>query len=305
MRLLRTSIFTMVGLGLAAGLAITPVALLTVGVGSAGASAASIPVVAVNPALAAAVPSAIKSSGTLTVAMDATYAPDEFVASGGTAIVGMDADLANAIGQVLGLKVSLLNATFATIIPALQSGKFTLGMSSFTDTKEREKVVNFVDYFVAGEGYYVAANSKYHPSGLAALCGHTVSVESGTTEQSDAQAQAKSCKKAKKGAVKVLSFETQSEANLAVSSGRANVGFADSQIAQYIVAQSNGQFHSSGKAFETAPYGIAVPKGTTLDTSVQGALKVLMTDGTYLKILKKWGIAAGAVSSAPINGATS
>jgi polar amino acid transport system substrate-binding protein len=298
MKRIRTLLLPLVAVG--TGLTMT----LSVGIGSAGASGTSIPTVAENPTLAAAVPSAVKSAG-LTVAMDATYAPDEFVASNGTTIVGMDADLANAIGQVLGLKVTLVNATFDTIIPALQSGKFSLGMSSFTDEKTREKQVNFVDYFVAGEGYYVSSNSKYHPSGLAALCGHTVSVESGTTEQSDAQAQAKACKKHKKGAVKVLSFETQSEANLAVSSGRANVGFADSQIAQYIVAQSNGQFHSSGKAFETAPYGIAVPKGTTLDTSVQGAVKVLMSDGIYLKILKKWGIQAGAVTSAPINGATS
>jgi polar amino acid transport system substrate-binding protein len=299
MKLFRRLLLPLMALGIA------PAMILSGGVGSAGASTASIPAVAENSTLAAAVPAPIKSAGTLTVAMDATYAPDEFVASNGTTIVGMDADLANAIGQVLGLKVTLVNATFDTIIPALQSGKFTLGMSSFTDTKLREKQVNFVDYFVAGEGYYVSSNSKYHPNGLAALCGHTVSVESGTTEQSDAQAQAKACKKHKKGAVKVLSFETQSEANLAVSSGRANVGFADSQIAQYIVAQSNGQFRSSGKAFETAPYGIAVPMGTTLDKSVQGAVKVLMSDGTYSKILKKWGISAGAVTSAPIDGATS
>jgi polar amino acid transport system substrate-binding protein len=76
-------------------------------------------------------------------------------------------------------------------------------------------------------------------------------------------------------------------------------------VAQYIVAQSNGQFHSSGTAFETAPYGIAVPKGTTLDTSVQGALKALIADGTYAKILKKWGIEAGAIAHPVINGATS
>jgi polar amino acid transport system substrate-binding protein len=275
-------------------------------VGGAGAAApATIPTATESTTLAAAVPAAIKSGGTLTVALDATYAPDEFVATDGSTLIGMDADLANAIGQVLGLKVSLINATFDTIIPALQSGKFTLGMSSFTDTKARQKVVNFVDYFVAGEGYYVSASSKYHPNGLKALCGHSVSVESGTTEETDAQAQAKACKTAKKGAVKVLPFSTQSEANLAVSSGRANAGFADSQVAQYIVAQSGGQFRSSGTAFETAPYGIAVPKGTTLDVSVQGAVKVLMADGIYAKILKKWGISSGAVHSAPINGGKS
>jgi polar amino acid transport system substrate-binding protein len=84
-------------------LGMVPAMVLGASVGSAGASTASIPTVAENPSLAAAVPSSIKAAGTLTVAMDATYAPDEFVASNGTTIVGMDADLADAIGQVLGL----------------------------------------------------------------------------------------------------------------------------------------------------------------------------------------------------------
>jgi polar amino acid transport system substrate-binding protein len=301
MKLSVTGCLKLVTLGAIAALVITGTE-----VGSVGASqTTTIPTVAASPSLAAAVPAAIKTNGSLTIALDATYAPDEFVASDGTTIIGMDADLAQSIGQVLGLKVTLVNATFDTIIPALQSGKYDLGMSSFTDTKAREKIVNFVDYFVAGEGYYVSSNSSYHPNGLSALCGHSVSVESGTTEQSDAQSQAKACKSKKKGAVKVLSFSNQNNANLAVSSGRANVGFADSQVAQYIVEQSNGQFHSTGKAFETAPYGIAVPKGTTLDKSVQGAIKQLISDGTYLKILKKWGIQAGAVKSAPLNGAKS
>ena len=282
--------------------------LLLVGAdaGIAGATpTATIPTVPKSTSLANALPASIKAKGALTIAADATYAPDEFIASDGSTIIGMDADLAQSIGQVLGLKVTLVNATFDTIIPALQSGKYDLGMSSFTDTKARQKQVNFVDYFLAGEGYYVSASSKYHPNGLIALCGHSVAVESGTTEQSDAQAEAKTCAKHKSGTIKVLAFSTQSEANLAVSSGRANVGFADSQVAQYIVHQSNGQFVSAGTSFETAPYGIAVPKGTTMDKSVQGAVKTLIANGTYLKILKKWGIQSGAVTTANINGATS
>jgi polar amino acid transport system substrate-binding protein len=275
------------------------------GIGTAGASSSTtIPTAPEDTSLAATVPSTVKTSG-LDVAMDATYAPDEFIASDGKTIIGMDADLATAIGQVLGVKVALNNATFDTIIPALQSGKYNLGASSFTDTKARQKVVDFVDYFQAGEGYYVKAGSSYKPNGLAALCGHSVAVESGTTEQTDAQTQAKACKKKGKGAVKVLTFQDQTTANVAVSSGRANVGFADSQVAEYIVAQSNGQFMNSGTAFEVAPYGLALPKGLGLTRPVDGAVGQLMHDGIYQKILKKWGIQAGAISRPEINGATS
>jgi polar amino acid transport system substrate-binding protein len=251
------------------------------------------------------VPAAIKSKGTLNVAMDATYAPDEFIASNGKTIVGMDADLTEAITQVLGLKANLINATFDTIIPGIQSGKYDMGASSFTDTLARQKVVDFVDYFQAGEGFYVKSGSGLTFNGLASLCGHTVAVEDGTTEQSDAQTQAKACASSGKAKVTVLSFGNQSQANLAVSSGRAQVGFADSQVAAYIVSTSNGVFENSGSAIEVAPYGLALPKGNGMAAPVQAAVNLLIANGVYKQILTKWGVEAGAVTTASINGATS
>jgi polar amino acid transport system substrate-binding protein len=270
----------------------------------AGSNSSAIPVQSKDATLAAEVPASIRSKGSLTIALDATYAPDEFIASNGTTIIGMDADLAYAITQVLGLKANLVNATFDTIIPGLQSGKYDMGDSSFTDTLARQQVVDFVDYFVAGEGYYVKTGGQ-KLNGLASLCGHTVSVEDGTTEQTDAQTQAKACTTAGKKTVTVLSYGNQSQANLAVSSGRAQVGFADSQVAAYIVATSNGVFQNSGTAFEVAPYGLALPKGDGMATPVEGAVNLLIQNGTYTKILDKWGVQAGAVSTAKINDATS
>jgi polar amino acid transport system substrate-binding protein len=263
-----------------------------------------IPTQPVDAAIAATVPAAIKTKGTLTIALDATYAPDEFIAPDGTTIVGMDADLAYAITQVLGLKAKLVNATFDTIIPGLQSGKYDMGDSSFTDTLARQKVVDFVTYFSAGEGFYVKTGSKTF-NGLASLCGTTVAVEDGTTEQTDAQTQAKACTKAGKPTVTVLAYSNQGEANLAVSSGRAKVGFVDSQIAAYIAATSNGVFMNSGSAFEVAPYGLALPKGNGMAAPVQAAVNLLIANGTYNKILTKWGVEAGAVTTAQINAATS
>ena len=266
---------------------------------------ASIPTQSTDAAIAATVPAATKSKSSLSVAMDATYAPDEFIAGNGSTIVGMDADLANAIAQVLGLKATLVNATFSTIIPGLSSGKYDMGASSFTDTLARQKVVDFVNYFTAGEGFYVKAGSGSSFNGLASLCGHTVSVESGTVEQTDAQTQAKACTKASKATVTILSYGNQSQANLAVSSGRAQVGFADSQVAAYIVSTSNGVFSNSGKAFEVAPYGLALPKGNGMAAPVEAAVNLLISNGIYQQILAKWGVQAGAVTSAGINGATS
>jgi len=232
---------------------------------------------------------------TLVVATDATYAPNEFIDSDGKTVVGMDPDLAKAIGAVLHRKVKVVNATFDSIIPGLASGKYDLGMSSFTDTKEREKVVDFVTYFSAGTAFYTKKGGPKIAS-LASLCGHSVGVERGTTQASDSAAQDKKCKAAGKDGVKVNVYPDQNAANLAISSGRAEVGMADSPVAAYIVKKSNGQFTLTGKTYGTAPYGIAIPKGGNLAKQVQSAMKKLIANGQYKKILLRWGVQDGAIS---------
>ncbi|MGD0197700.1 MAG: ABC transporter substrate-binding protein [Solirubrobacteraceae bacterium] len=261
---------------------------------------------AVDKKAAALVPAAIAKKGTVTVAADATYAPNEFIGSNGHTVVGMDADLANAIFPLLGLKVNMVNATFATIIPGLTSGKFDVGMSSFTDTKAREKQVNFVDYFEAGTSFFEKSSGGPAVTNLASICGLKVAVESGTTEQTDADGQVSKCKASHKTPDIVLPFPTQAEANLALSSGRAQVGMADSPVAAYQVKQSNGTFKLVGQSYGVAPYGIAVPKQDgTLDKAILVALQDLDANGQYLAILKKWGIQSGADTHPVIDGATS
>jgi polar amino acid transport system substrate-binding protein len=287
-----------------AALALAAAALALVVTGFAGASSASSKLTK-QPKIAKMVPAKIRSKGSVTVATDATYAPMEFIAKDGKTVIGVDADLAKALGTVLGLKFKVVNATFATIIPGLKSGKYGVGMSSFTDKKSREKVVDFVTYFSAGTSFYVKASGGPTLSGLSSLCGKSVAVENGTTELDDATAQGKKCTSQGKPGVKVSGFNTQSEANLAVSSGRAQVGMADSPVAAYIVKQSHGQFKLTGKSYGTAPYGIALPKNNGMAKPVLAAVKYLMKQGTYNKILQKWGVQGGAISNPKINGAIS
>ena len=254
--------------------------------GSAGSSASG----SSADSAASLVPAAIKAKGTLTVATDATYAPNEFIKPGSSTIVGLDPDLAVALGKQLGLKLNLVNAKFDTIIPGMQSGKYDMGLSAYTDTKEREKVVDFVVYYQTGESFFVKSADTASYAGLESLCGKKVSVENGTTEQTDAQDQSKKCTAAGKPKVDVLSFADQNAANLAVSSGRADVGFADTQVVGYMLTQSNGQFKETGKPVNVTPSGIALPKGNGMAPAVQAALKNLVADGSYATIFKQWGM---------------
>jgi polar amino acid transport system substrate-binding protein len=258
-----------------------------------------------DAAVAKLVPPAVKQSGKLTVATDPTYAPDEFVGKDGHTIVGFDVDLANALAGKMGLRAQIVDSTFDSIIPGLASKKYDLGISSHNDTKAREKVVDFVTYFSAGSSFYVKAQGGPNVNGLADLCGHRVAAEKGTTQADDAAAQAKRCAAEGKPALNAMIFPDQNGANLALSSGRADVAMADTPVAAYIVKQSSGQFKVVGQPYATAPHGIAIPKGSGLDRPVLQALKALMADGEYQRILSKWGVSGIAIRDPKINGAVS
>lgn len=254
-----------------------------------------------NAADAALVPAALKNT-TLQVATDATYAPDESMS--GNTMTGFDVDLMKAIATTLGVKVVENNVTFSQIIVGIGSGKYAVGNSSFTDNTDREKQVNFVDYYRAGEGVYAKASSTFHFTNLTSLCGQTVAVETGTVEQSDAAA----IKCTGGRTVTVTAYATQTAANAAVSSGHAAVGFVDSQIAGYVVTQSKGLFKLVGHPVNVAPYGIATAKTTTghqLAVAIAAAIKTLIAGGVYQAIMAKYGATAGDYTAGQVvlNGA--
>jgi polar amino acid transport system substrate-binding protein len=284
-----------------AAVAVTGLASACGGSSSGGDNATVTPGSSVDSAAAAKLPAGIKSAGEVKVATDASYAPNEFFANDNKTIQGMDVDLGKAIGEVLGVKFEFTNVGFDSIIPSL-GNRYDLGISSFTDNKEREKVVDMVDYFSAGTSFMAPSDSSLNPASVADLCGKTAAVEKGTTQLDDLTAQKKKCK------LTILAFPDQNAANLALTSGRADVGMSDSPVAAYIAKQSGGKLKVVGSAYGTAPYGIAVPKDDAhagLAEAISMALQKLSDDGTYQEILEKWGVEAGAVTSFGLNGAVS
>ncbi|KJK59813.1 ABC transporter substrate-binding protein [Saccharothrix sp. ST-888] len=300
---------------LAAGAVLATATLALTACGSSGSSSggstganpsASVKAVTADPALAALVPADVKASGKLVVGADASYAPDEFKDDKGN-VVGMDVDLANAIAQKLGLTAEVQNSGFTAIIPGIDAKKFQLGMSSFTDTKEREQTVDMVTYFNSGIAFAV---KKGNPDKISAddLCGKKIAVQTGTTEVDDIKGNINpACTKAGKPTVPNDGdkFDLQTDVTTALVSGRDQVMSADSQVIDYAVKQTNGQLEKLGETRDSAPYGIALAKGSPLTKAVQGAVQSLMDDGTYQQILQKWGVEAGAITKSEINAAKS
>jgi len=271
--------------------------------GGAGVSTNPAPAVQKDEALAKLVPSDVASDGKIVVGSDASYAPNEFVDKDGTTIIGMDVDLGKAVGQKLGLEVEFQNSAFDGILPGIAAKKYELGMSSFTDNAEREKVVDMVTYFSAGTKM---ATVKGNPDGLNIddLCGKTIAVQRGTVQVDALTARSEKCTAAGKPAINQQPFQAQTDVTLALTGKRAQGMLADSPVVDYAVAQTNGQLEVVGEAYDTAPYGIAVPKNSgDYAKAVQGAVQALMNDGTYKAIVDKWSVSSGAIPESKINGA--
>jgi len=167
----------------------------------------------VDPSLAAKVPADIKSKGTLTIGADASYAPNEYLAPDGKTVIGWDVDLFNAVAAKLGLKTQWQNAKFTTIIPAVQSGKYNFGVSSFSINAQRLAQVNMVSYYNAGTQWAQKTGGSIDPNNA---CGKKVAVQTGTVQVDDITARSKKCTSAGQSAIKIDQYQLQSDATSAV-----------------------------------------------------------------------------------------
>ncbi|MEY2478706.1 MAG: polar amino acid transport system substrate-binding protein [Actinomycetota bacterium] len=254
-------------------------------------------------------PADIIEAGEIKIGSDIAYPPVEFFKEGTNDPEGIDIDIGTALGEKLGVKVTFINdSDFAGIISALKAGRYDAIMSSMNDTDERRNQgVDFVDYFSAGTGILVAKGNPQKITSLADLCGEPVAVQKGTAQETETlPAESKKCTDAGKGAINILAFEGDPEALQQVKIGRAVAIVEDSPVASYNAKTSGGgaDFEVVGDVIDVGNYGIAVPsENTKLRDALQAALKAIIADGTYDKILEKWGVSSGALKTATINGA--
>jgi polar amino acid transport system substrate-binding protein len=263
-----------------------------------GSSASAGASVKKDDALYNALPSSIKSAGVLTVGMDDTYAPNEFKDANGNP-TGWEVDLTNAIAAKLGVKAQYNIAKFDNILPSITGGKDDIGMSSFTDTTEREKQVDFVNYYSAGIAWASLKGKTVDPDNA---CGLKVAVQTGTFEHTDeVPAKSKACTSKGKPAIQIFPYDAQDQATNAVILGQVDAMSADSPVTAYAIKTTGDKLQAAGKTFDVAPYGIPIAKSSPLTPVMQKAVQALIDDGTYGQILDKWGVADGGVKTAEIN----
>ncbi|GAA4864166.1 ABC transporter substrate-binding protein [Kitasatospora terrestris] len=259
-------------------------------------------------------PAAVKSAGAIKIGVDLNYAPVEFKSQGNKPD-GLDPDIANALGEVLGVRVEFVDTPFDKLLPGLHAKNYDVVMSAMTDNRQRREGtdetgkqvtpgVDFVDYFIAGTSIVVSKGNPQNIGSLDDLCGRTIALQRGTTQAAIIQRQTGACEKNRKPMTVKLT-DSDAEALALVGSNKAVADLSDFPVAAYVAqqGQNGAQFQVAGAQLQAAPYGIALTKeNSELRDALTKALDRIIRNGEYEKILNKWGVGAGAAQNAVVNG---
>ena len=251
-----------------------------------------------NPATPTiAAPSDLITPGTLTVGSDTTYPPQEYIDTATGKAKGFDVDLITAIAQRMGLQTNVVTDKFDTIFDDLVAKRFDVVISAAFITPERQKKVDFVPYFKAGESLLVQAGNPMNIKSLADLCGQNAGVQAGTAEQDELKAANEACVKASKPAINVTVLQDQTAVVQLLANHRVVATYQDTPVTDYYNKQNPGQFSVGGVVVNYTTEGIAVRKGdTSMLNAIQTAFNQLKADGTYHSVILKWGLNTGEIS---------
>ncbi|MFF7376681.1 ABC transporter substrate-binding protein [Streptomyces massasporeus] len=264
------------------------------------------PVAAVRTVDSAAdlLPAEVRESGTLRVGSSVGFPPGAYYPDGpGKAPAGQDIDIADAVAKVLGVKLDRQDASFETILPALGSGKYDVGTGNFGVTAQRLKTVDFVTYINDGQGFAVKKGSttlKKKVTDLTELCGLTIGTGAGTTFETTLTAQKGVCAKAGKKPYEVKVYSENAATLTALQQGRIDVIMSTINGLRHQAAQPAARTTFLGE-YHRLDVGFAFRKGSPLTKAFRAAVDELIKDGTYARILAKWGTSASAIDASRIN----
>ncbi|MGQ9351474.1 bifunctional serine/threonine-protein kinase/transporter substrate-binding domain-containing protein [Mycolicibacterium gilvum] len=250
--------------------------------------------------IAATVPADVRAAGRLVIGVNVPYAPMEFKNADGQ-LVGFDVELMDAVSRVLGLVSDYRDAAFDTILPGVVDGTYDVGMSSVTDTKEREELVDFVTYLQAGTQWARRPGTALGP---ASACGLKVGVAEGTLQATEElPAKSDQCAAAGMPPIEMVVFKSQDEVTSALVKGEVDAMSADSPVTGFAIKLSRGDLVPAGDVFDSAPYGWPVAKESGMTEPLQRALEHLMETGEYRAIATMWGVERGMIDKPVVNGA--
>jgi len=253
-------------------------------------------------------PASVRSTNVLQDYVNIPYVPMEFYKPGTQTPTGIDIEIAQALGRVLGVKIEFTNVSFPDLFTSLQAHRAQFVISGAYDAPARRGTFEYIDYFRTGTPLLTtkADASKYHITSFKSLCGKAVATGVGTDYIAEIQALSKKYCGSPSSVTQVLSnSNAQDYINLA--DGRVVAVFDEGlEAAAYFLAHQSGvpdsgQWEEVGPSYYPTDYGIILLKGSPLEPALFAALQTIINNGTYAKILAKWHVSDAALPRAELN----
>jgi polar amino acid transport system substrate-binding protein len=239
-------------------------------------------------------PADIQAKKQITVGVNGIFPPMEFMNPGSEELIGVDIEMAQAIGKTLGVKVVFDDQKFDQLLPSVTTGRVDFVISGLSDTAVRRKTFDFIDYFTSGTQAYTTRANAASLKSLEDLSGKTLAISASTDYLTTMQQWSKDNLEAKgKPAIAILPVDSEASARLQIVQGRAQVSAISPEVLGWLAKQNPGQFVPVGPILAPDPYGICFKKeNTQLRDAVLAAMKQMVKEGTYQKILAKWEVAS-------------
>lgn len=256
--------------------------------------------------IAAEVPEKIRKRGTLEIVDSSnSAAPLGFHATDNKTVIGVEPDLAHLVAGVLGLKPHLNTVSWENIFVGLDSAKYDVGFSNITVTEERKEKYDFATYREDNLGFATKKGSGLKVTGPADLAGRNVAVSSGTNQEKLLVEWSKENQKAGREPIHIKYYQDESDTYLALRSGRIDVYVGPNPTAAYHAATTGqtevvGTYSGAGATLQGL-IAATTKKDSGLAKPLADALNHVIGNGTYAKVLKRWGLSDEAVTKSEIN----
>lgn len=259
---------------------------------------------AATAAQAQALPAKIKEAGKLVIANVPNYPPMEFRDPATNTLMGVDIELGEAIAKELGVKVEWSGVGFEQMMPSLQTGRVDIILSGMTDLPTRRDTADFVNYLKSGAQFFTQASRAAEFKDPTDFCGKNVGMSRRTSFPAETEKWSEAnCVAKGKPPIKVVGTEGSVDARNQLKQGRIDGAVQGNETIPYIIKMDPNTFVAVGGAFSSVQQGIAVSKtDPALRDAIAGAFKKVMADGTYKKILDKYGIGETAIDMVRVNG---
>lgn len=252
-----------------------------------------------------AIPADVKARGVLRVGSQQTFPPVEFREPGKTEVTGASRDLLDEVARRLNLKLEYIQSEYAGLISGVEADRFDVASGGISDTEEREQKLDFVNYLQSGGSIMVLSANTDKLASIDDFCGKGVATMlGGRTIMTAVEAASERCTKAGKPAIRAEQLPTAPDSRMQLDLKRVDGYIGDFPALVYMGAQFPGRYKIVGGNYMLTPYitswGFAKNR-TALRDAVQKATQSMLDDGTYKKILEKWGVGGAVLPSITVN----